>query len=246
MLEITKKHISPESVQGKTQGKPDVVILLDSSSSMSPYREKVISTFNEYVASVKETANTISLYQFYSDYLNVGHIIESIYKENPSRIKKLGYTDYCPNGGTPLYDAMGTLIKKFESSKRNVQFVTHTDGEENTSKEWLFETLNAYITAMTARGWLFTYLGEGLGARTINRFDAGLKFNYSPNNRESAMRNFAMATSTFATTSSNQLQSYTSNLLGIVDIDKNETVTPLTQGQLDELAEKLKSTSATK
>jgi hypothetical protein len=222
MLEIIKDPINSNSqFNTKTQGKPDVVILLDMSSSMSPYRDTVISTFNEYVASVKETANTLSLYMF-----DTNGIREKILKENPSRIRKLNRDDYTPCGGTPLYDAMGILIKKFESSKRNVQFVTHTDGEENASKEWNFISLNAYITAMTARGWLFTYLGEGIsGAKEFTKFDSGLKVMYSPNNRGLAMKNFAMSTTTYSSTCSNELQNYTANQFGIVDVDKNESVT---------------------
>lgn len=218
MVDIIKSRLTATSGT-KTTGKPDVVILLDASGSMSPYIETVVSTFNEYVASVKNTANSISLYMF-SD----RGIFEKLYKEHPARIRKLSKEDYCPDGGTPLYDAMGKVIKKFEDSTRNVQFVTHTDGEENSSKEWSFTSIQAYIELFVKKGWLFVYLGEGLKAVEQFKYFSGLKMKFSENTRGATLDTLSQATQVYNMTCSNATATYTGSNLDILDIDKGEKI----------------------
>jgi len=207
MIDIVSSTIGHDKPTEVT-GKPHVVILLDESGSMASHRDKVISTFNEYVASVKDTAHDISLYTF--DSLGIR---EKIFQENPSRIRKLTEADYAPNAMTPLYDAMGKVLTKFDSAmkvSRPVQFVTHTDGEENDSKEWNFGKLSEYIGILTSRGWLFTYLAEGLkGQDQLKQFQ-GLKMNFSSQMRGAAMHAMAESTASYARTGSNLMSNYVS------------------------------------
>lgn len=205
MIDIIKTPLNTNT-PSNTFGKPHVVILLDESGSMKPHQDQVISTFNEYVNSVKDSAHDISLYTFDSF-----GVREKIFQENPSRIRKLTSADYSPNAMTPLFDAMGRVLRKFDDAMkvgRPVQFVTHTDGEENDSREWNFAKLNEYIGILTARGWLFVYLGEGLkGQEQLKKFD-GLKMNFSSQNRGVAMETMGAVTESYSLTGSNRMDSY--------------------------------------
>ena len=223
MVDIIKSGLTVAPDTAPT-GNPDVVVLLDASGSMQGQRESVVSTFNEFVESVKEAAHSISLYMFDSN-----GIMEKIHKENPSRIRKMTLKDYVPGLLTPLYDAMGKVMSQFEDSDRNVQFVTHTDGLENSSVEWNYEKLKEYIAILTKKGWLFVYLGEGMeGKAELSKFK-GVKMNFSPENRDQTMRGLVGATASYAATASNDMHVYTNNLDGVIDVDKGETVKPWVQ-----------------
>ena len=223
MIDIIKDSVTA-ATDTKTTGKPHVVILLDASGSMASHRDSVVSTFNEYVRSIRETARTISLYTFDSN-----GIREKIFKESPARVRKLGKRDYAPDAMTPLYDAMGKVMEKFYDYKRNVQFVTHTDGQENDSKDWSFARLSEKIEILTARGWLFVYLGEGLqGKETMDGF-RGLRVNFSPVTRGAAITSLESATALYSSTCSNSMEQYTAGGLvspmgATVNVDEGEEV----------------------
>lgn len=210
--------IITETKQNK-KNSPDVVILLDASGSMSSQRESVVSTFNEYVQSVIDIAHTISLYMFDSN-----GIIEKIYKKPPSQITPLTVDDYDPNAMTPLYDAMGKVMKKFEKSNRNVQFVTHTDGLENDSTEWNYGALEKYINKLTEKGWLFVYLGEGVSGQEQLKQFTGLKLNFTSKNRDKAMYTNRIVTRTYGATGQACAADYTTSGSDSINVDDNETV----------------------
>jgi len=237
MIDIINDEITAPSKSKVAKGKPHVVILLDESGSMSAYRESVVSTFNEYVESVKDTAHTISLYTFESTG-NWGAgsnttIKCKIDKVNPSRIPKLKEKDYNPGGGTPLYDSMATVMQKFEKSKRAVQFVTHTDGFENASREWDFQNLEDYIKRLENRGWMFVHLGEGIaGKHAMSCFSAGLKLNFSEATRGATMHSLASTTAVYGSSGINQAVSYGAKADGSIDLDAGEKVKVTGSGNL--------------
>ncbi len=222
----------------KLSGKPDVVILLDASGSMSGYRSTVVSTFNEYVQSIKETAHSVSLYTFDSD-----GIREKLFKVNPSQVPTLTERDYAPCAMTPLYDAMGIVMTKFDISTRPVQFVTHTDGAENHSSEWNFERINEYMKILEKKGWMFVHLGEGVeGAKQVASFGSGLKMQMNDSVRGKTMRSLSDTTSYYAQTGVNQAAAYTGGISDTVDLvgggDINiggSTAQFLTEDDIDEL-----------
>lgn len=196
-MEITKQKLDSK--------KPHVVVLLDESGSMMMHREAVVSTFNEYVASVQDTAMSVSLYTFDSK-----GIREKMYKQATRLARTLTLNDYKPDGMTPLYDAMAKVMSEFDNKgDTQVQFVVHTDGIENYSKEWTFDKLQEYIEQLTKKGWLFVYLGEGLEGRESMKDFKGLKMNFDSHNRGAAMRSVAGSTQTYADLGSNIASDYT-------------------------------------
>ena len=198
--------------------KPHAVFLLDESGSMNPYRTEVVSTFNKYVSDVRGTAKTVSLYTFDST-----GIREKIYLIPPERVKQLSEADYEPGAMTPLYDAMGVVINKFIHETRPVQFFTHTDGQENHSKEWTKAALDELIAHQKQhRNWLFTYLMEGIeGRRALETFD-GLKVAFSPGMRGQAMNMVASSTSMYASTMDSNAGSYTLTGTDEIDVDAGD------------------------
>lgn len=209
MIDIIEKDIQ----------RPDVVILLDASGSMASQRDSVISTFNGYVQSVKDDANTISLYTFDS----MG-IMELIYKRPPKKVKPLTLNDYRPNALTPLFDAMGKIMSKFDDNPRNVQFVTHTDGLENDSREWTREGIKKYINRQSEKGWLFVYLGEGVRGQEEFREFTGLKMNFSPRNRRKVMSANAAVTRTYGYTGQSTMDCYVQDGGDTLDVDRGDNV----------------------
>lgn len=90
-------------------------------------------------------------------------------------VPDLGQTGnpYTPNGGTALYDAVATTIKGTDEWLLNhrdftgkVVCVINTDGEENSSKTTSLDDVNEMISAKTAQGWEFVFMGVGQASWT--------------------------------------------------------------------------------
>jgi hypothetical protein len=159
----------------------EIVVLLDASGSMQPYRAEVVSTFNEYVNKLRGLDAPMSLYTFDSN-----GIIEHFCQKHTSVVQPITQEDYHPFAGTPLYDALGTILSRHSGNR--VQFIVHTDGEENESKEWSLPTLNAVISTRAAMGCQFTWLGEGpSGWNQTKQFSAGQNIMYTNATRGQAM-----------------------------------------------------------
>lgn len=174
----------------------EVVVLLDASSSMMPHRNAVINTFNEYVSKLTKENLRVTLYTF-----NNSGLLKLSNRELASQFTPLTVEEYFPTGSTPLYDAIWTILCQHKSN--NINFVIHTDGEENCSKEIYFEQLNDAIKVRTEQGCQFTWLGEGLvGASQLDKFYKGIKINFAPGLRGQAFSSVLSATTSYATTGS--------------------------------------------
>jgi len=179
-------------------------MLLDESGSMGCHRKSVIDSFNDYVSNLKKETKRcfISLYKF--DARPGIPYLRKVFKNR--KVKEcyaLTMDQYQPCGGTPLYDAMGMLIKKTKErlpKEAKVLFVVHTDGYENASSQYNQERIKNMVKRLEKkRGWTFVYLGEGEQAWNAGYdFGIGNVANFSSNLRGAAMMNLAQATSTYA------------------------------------------------
>lgn len=94
----------------------------------------------------------------------------------PAMTPGWGPHSYSPNGGTALFDAVGTTIKgmeKWAANKRfkgQVKVAILTDGQENSSREWHIWNprvendaydLLGLIEWKQKEGWEFLFLGAG-------------------------------------------------------------------------------------
>jgi len=212
--------------------KTHVVMLLDESGSMGGHRQAVVSTFNSYVEELKGGAKRcfLSLFKFDSSFTNDGSILRKVFQNR--KVKEcypLTMEQYQPRGGTPLYDAIGMLIrqtKKRLPKDAKVLFVVHTDGHENASQMFNAERVKTMIhKCENKRGWTFVYLGEGAAAWNAG-YDFGIEnvANFSSSLRGASMNKLATATSCYANSAvSNTKTFYADASLTPDDIDEGES-----------------------
>ncbi|MFZ4799615.1 MAG: VWA domain-containing protein, partial [Bacteroidia bacterium] len=84
--------------------------------------------------------------------------------ENIEKLQRIDEQKYQPNGGTPLYDAIGQSVNKLRRTTDlvpncNVLVTILTDGEENASREYSGAAIKALIEEMKEKKWTFTYIG---------------------------------------------------------------------------------------
>jgi hypothetical protein len=152
----------------ETKHKVYNLIILDESGSMQSIKKTIMNGFNEVVQTIKSVAleypeqeHTVTFVSFNSSGIKKIH-------EN-SKIESLNQIDdrsYQPNGGTPLFDAMGAsffnlnwIIEKENPKNYNVLVTILTDGEENASKEHTGESIKEIIELYKSKNWTFTYIG---------------------------------------------------------------------------------------
>ncbi len=167
-----------------TTGEPtDVLVnfVLDKSGSMDPLAASTIEGFNAFLDEQRAGAGKalLSLTLFDTGF-DVRYVAVDL-REVPA----LGTRGnrYQPAGGTALLDAVATTIKGTDAwlAGHRAEFsgdvicVVQTDGEENSSTTTTLDEVNALITAKTAEGWEFVFLGTGTAAWT-----EGQKFSAIP------------------------------------------------------------------
>lgn len=160
-----------------------VTVVLDESGSMADTYDATISGFNEYIQTLQnkiESKVKMSLVTFNSEKGPA-----TVFALKPiSEVPKLNKDSYQPNGGTPLYDALGKAIQDAEKeikggSRKKVLFIIITDGMENSSRAFTKEMIKEKIVEKEDKdwGWTFVYLGSnqdswstggGIGIRAVN------------------------------------------------------------------------------
>ncbi len=140
------------------------LIILDESGSMMSIYKPALDGVNETLQTIRgaqeehpEQDHFVTLVTF-----DTGHF-NQIYSDTPaSKAIDIKTDQYRPNGGTPLYDAMGRSINELRSkvAKEDIVLVTIiTDGYENASREYDGKAIKSLVEAMRAEGWVFTYIG---------------------------------------------------------------------------------------
>lgn len=148
-------------------------VILDRTGSMGSIRDDIIGGFNTFI---KEQINlpgkaTLSLIQF-----DTQDPFEVIYNFAPiGFVAELTRETYVPRAGTPLLDAMGRGINDLEKSLNGileeadkpakVVFVTITDGQENSSREFKRDQIMKMIQEKQEReNWQFVFLSADLNS----------------------------------------------------------------------------------
>ena len=178
-----------------------VSFLLDETGSMDSVRDKTVSGFNEYVATLKntETPTLLRLMTFNTDGFNVVYDVDDIHS-----VAELTMESYRPRALTNLYDAIAKLvhdtddrIKRMSPTPR-VMCTIMTDGEENSSSEYTRAAIFKLIRDREKEGWAFVYLGANQDAWAasesigIHRRNSA---NYQADAPDLALRSTADATS---------------------------------------------------
>ncbi|MBE6310268.1 MAG: VWA domain-containing protein [Bacteroidales bacterium] len=159
------------------------LIIIDESGSMEYIKHQAISGLNETIQTIRKAQTDfpdqehfVSLVSFNSE------CIKTIHDCIPaSSINEIDAEKYCPNYGTPLFDAMGFSINKLRqhvAPDNKVLVTIITDGYENTSREYDNKAIKALVENLKTNGWVFTYIGANQDA--IN-FAKGISINNALN-----------------------------------------------------------------
>ena len=148
----------------------EIVVVLDKSGSMGSIRQDTIGGFNTFLNDQKELPGdaVFTFVTFDTEYRFVeqGTLLESV--------KELNTETYSPGGMTALLDAVGKTINDVisrhatlpeEDKPGQTIFVVLTDGEENSSKEFLKAAdISKMIKEREAAGWEILFLGADIDA----------------------------------------------------------------------------------
>jgi uncharacterized protein YegL len=170
--------------------KTRIAILLDSSGSMQSISREAVDMFNEQVRAIRKGAaevdTKVSLVTFASE-ANA----PLFFNTDVSNLKELDYDQYNPNGGTAMYDAIGTTIDALkllpEANEENTSFlmVIISDGQENASKKFNSAAIAERVKSLQdGKRWTFSYLGANQDLTKVSQqlgFFAGnmMSFNSS-------------------------------------------------------------------
>lgn len=140
------------------------LIIVDESGSMGLIYQQAFEGMNGTIGSIKERANAI---EGVKQYINLITFDSMHYKQHlrhcpAEEARQLRPEEYRPNGGTPLFDAIGRAVTRLERhvTERDAVFVTIiTDGEENCSVEFTGAEVKRLVERLSARGWMFTFIG---------------------------------------------------------------------------------------
>src|SRR5262245_36150257 len=138
-----------------------VSFLLDRSGSMNTIRDDVIGGFNQFLREQQGRPGECRMTLVQFDSQAPFEILA-----DAARVQDLPQLDaarYQPRSGTPLLDALGSLLDHAERRARGRDedpvVVVFTDGEENSSEKWTRAALFERIKGLEAKGFAFVFLG---------------------------------------------------------------------------------------
>lgn len=154
------------------KGWTELVFLLDRSGSMGGLESDTIGGFNSLIAKQrKEEGDAVVTTVLFDDKYELLHdrfILEQVHN--------ITEHEYYVRGCTALLDAIGKTITKIahvqklmdkEDRAEHVIFIITTDGLENASKEYSYETIRQMIELQKSEyHWEFIFLGANMDAVT--------------------------------------------------------------------------------
>jgi uncharacterized protein YegL len=179
----TAQNNPPSTATPETAQATFISIVADASGSMNHLHETVIKGLNDFIAEQASSDNDAKVPSL-KDEDGIQTILP---KSNVKTARKITGKDYVINGMTPLYDAIGAVIKKADQriAKRAAKgkdpesqvVVIFTDGGENASRKFTQDAIFTLIAERKAQGWVFVFLGANQDA-----FEAGGQVGFAPGN----------------------------------------------------------------
>jgi len=158
-----------------------VALIIDESGSMSSIKKETINNFNEQLQVLKQESNSPDAiakklliggqeYEGVETFVSVVKFNQNtniiINLDDVNNISEIADSDYSPDGGTALYDAIGDTIERFQSIPEmadpgsSALLVILTDGEENSSKRFSHKKVKSLIDDLNVNNkWTFTFMG---------------------------------------------------------------------------------------
>ena len=149
------------------------LIIMDESGSMDRIKEQALNGANETIKTIRkaqeEMPNMLQKLTFVTfDTLYDGTEVRTIFEDLPiDDVRNLHERDYCPCGGTPLYDAMGISLSKLQEQVQpgeHALVTIITDGLENASHEYSGKAIKSIVSLLREKGWVFAYIGANQDA----------------------------------------------------------------------------------
>jgi hypothetical protein len=157
-LEKSIKTIQPKTMIGKNKR---LVLLLDSSGSMSSQKTDIIGGVNETIRVQRASDPTENTSTFFN-VITFSDRVSAPQDHTLASVPFLNENTYIPAGSTALYDAMGSAMKKYEN-ENGVIFIVATDGEENASREYNYKQIVDMVKNLREnKNWNFIYLSEDI------------------------------------------------------------------------------------
>lgn len=192
----------PKIIKAGTTGSL-ISIVLDESGSMSSCWNPTVEGYNQFLTEQKKLdaeRTKVTLCKFEG-----GHTKYPYQHLNILEAPLLDRTNYIPNGGTNLLDAIGKTIIETnnylqglpEESRPAVIITIMTDGEENSSREFTNEDIKVFVKKCEKKGWAFTFLGANIDAFAVGAtfgMNASNTASYSTANMESTMATMSNVT----------------------------------------------------
>lgn len=147
-----------------------VTLLLDRSGSMHSIWSDTIGAINAYMDTFRDSKSDIRFSLVLFDSYGSEMCLEKVFvAEKIKKIKSFNAGDFQPRGGTPLRDAIGTTVAAVSESLKGrddvkVVFAIQTDGQENNSSEYSWDSVKSLISEKEKLGWEFTFMGCGINA----------------------------------------------------------------------------------
>lgn len=163
---MTKKEKKEKKAKKEsTVGTTHVLIVTDMSGSMMHLAKDVRGGFNGYIEDLKADKNAdkfqVSVTVFDTAY-------ESLCSDAKlADVPVMDSSNYMPRGMTALLDAVGRTITGMGPVDKDdrVLLVIQTDGQENSSKEFTYESVSKLIAQCEKTGqWKMIYLGSDAAA----------------------------------------------------------------------------------
>lgn len=147
----------------------NIVFILDRSGSMASVWSDVKGSYNSFIKKqqeIKDDVAKLTLVAF-DDNIEIAYDDVDVQFISPDLPDTIG-----PRGWTALLDAVGISITNLQKklgtskdSKDKVLFVIQTDGQENSSKEYSFDTVRALVEKTTKENkWDYMFLGANMDA----------------------------------------------------------------------------------
>lgn len=145
-----------------------IAVVVDETGSMDVRRQETITAFNAYFEDIKKSdPDALVTVAEFSDMGTHEEKVRFLEESVPaSDVEYLSYDTYRPRGNTPLYDAIGRVLKTVETDGSDrYLFVILTDGYENSSREFKREDIVKLISEKELLGnWTFVYLAADQNA----------------------------------------------------------------------------------
>ena len=140
-------------------------LVLDRSGSMTNQWSDAVGGVSAYIEGLPVNSD-IELLVFDYEFI-------SAYKGKASKFSSEILNDYKPRGGTALYDAAGeAMFQLLKVGAKRSALVVMTDGEENSSKKYKFDTIRILLDLFEQKEWEVLFLGAEL--KDVERIAGGL------------------------------------------------------------------------